>query len=111
MNAPSVIPQLILNLCTISIAMCNKIFNQMTPFNRDKIRPRVMARAGGKTFSWLFDTGASGTCMTENSFNAAYPYDKPRRVQNVQHCTTASGNKMHSLGIFEIDLEIKGKKY
>ena len=33
MNAPSVIPQLILNLCTVSIATCNKIFNQMTPFN------------------------------------------------------------------------------
>jgi hypothetical protein len=111
MNALSVIPQLILNLCTISIATCNKFFNQMTPFNGDKIRPRVMARAGGKTFSWLFDTGASVTCMTANSFNAAFPHDKPRRVQNAQHCTAASGNKMHSLGIFKIDLEIKGKKY
>jgi hypothetical protein len=111
MNAPSVIPQLILNLCTISIATCNKIFNLMTPFNGDKIRPRVMARAGGKTFSWLFDTRASVTCMTANSFNAAFPHDKPRRVQNAQHCTAASGNKMHSLGIFEIDLEIKDKKY
>jgi len=111
MNAPSVIPQLILNLCTISIATCNKIFNLMTPFNGDKIRPRVTARAGGKTFSWLFDTGASVTCMTANSFNAAFPHDKPRRVQNAQHCTAASGNKMNSLGIFEIDLEIKGKKY
>jgi len=61
MQAPSVIPQLILNLCTISIAMCNKIFNQMTLFNGDKVRPRVTARAGGKPFSWLFDTGASVT--------------------------------------------------
>jgi hypothetical protein len=67
MNAPSVIPQLILNLCTISIATCNKIFNLMTPFNGEKIRPRVTARAGGKTFSWLFDTGASVTFMTANS--------------------------------------------
>ena len=83
----------------------------MTPFNGDKIRPRVTARAGGKTFSWLFDTGASVTCMTANSFNAAFPSNKPRRVQNAQHCTAASGNKMNSLGIFEIELEIKGKKY
>jgi hypothetical protein len=45
----------------------------MTPFNGDKIRPRVTARAGGKTFSWLFDTGASVTCMTANSFHAAFP--------------------------------------
>ncbi len=81
MKAPSVIPQLILNLCTASIATCNKIFNQMTPFNGDRIRPRVTARAGGKTFSWFFDTGASVTCMTAESFRAAFPHDKPRRVQ------------------------------
>jgi hypothetical protein len=111
MNAPSAIPQLILNLCTISITTCNKIFNLMTSFNGDKIRLRVMARAGGKTFSWLFDTGASVTCVTAESFYAAFPFDKPRRVQNAQHCTAASGNKMNSLGIFEIDLQIKGKPF
>jgi hypothetical protein len=81
MNAPSVIPQLILNLCTVYIATCNKIFNQMTSFNVDRIRPRVTARAGGKTFSWLFDTGASVTCMTAESFKAAFPHSQPRRVQ------------------------------
>ncbi len=109
--APSVIPPLILNLCTVSIATCNKIFNQMTPFNGDRIRPRVTARAGGKTFSWLFDTGASVTCMTAESFRAAFPNQKPRRIQNAQHCTAASGNQMNSLGIFEIELQIKGKSF
>ncbi len=49
--------------------------------------------------------------MTANSFYAAFPQDKPRRVQNAQHCTAASGNKMHSSGIYKIDLKIKGKKY
>jgi hypothetical protein len=109
MKAPSVIPQLILNLCTVSIATCNKICNQMTPFNGDRIRPRVTARAGGKTFSWLFDTGTSVTCMTAASFKAAFPHSTPRTVQNAQHCTT--GNQMNSLGIFEIDLQIKGKTF
>jgi hypothetical protein len=40
-QAPSVIPQLILSLCTISIATCNKLFEIMTPFNGVKIRPRL----------------------------------------------------------------------
>jgi len=111
MNAPSVIPQLILNLCTISIATCNKFFDRMTPFNGDKIRPRLTAKAGGQNFSWLFDTGASITCMTKASFNDAFPHQKPRRVQNSQHCTAVSGNKLNSLGIYEIDLFIKGKKF
>ncbi len=62
--------------------MCNKIFNQMTPFNGDKVRPRVTARAGGKPFAWLFDTRASVTCMTAASFHSAFPHSKPPRVQN-----------------------------
>jgi len=111
MNAPSVIPQLILYLCTISIATCNKVLNQIAPFNGDKVRPRITAKAGGQTFSWLFDTGASITCMTVQSFHAAFPHSKPRKVQNSQHCTATSGNKMNSLGIYEIDLQIKGKKF
>ncbi len=83
----------------------------MTPFNGDRIRPRVTARAGGKTFSWLFDTGASITFMTAESLKAAFPHNKPCRVQNAQHCTAASGNHMNSLGLFEIDLQIKGKNF
>ncbi len=83
----------------------------MTPFNGYKIRPRLTAKAGGKTFSWLFDTGASITCMTKASFNAAFPHQKPHRVQSSQHCTATSGDKLNSLGIYEIDLFIKGKKF
>ncbi len=49
--------------------------------------------------------------MTAESFNAAFPFNKPHRVTNAQHCTAASGNKMNSLGIFEIDLQIKGKSF
>jgi len=62
-------------------------------------------------FSWLFDTGVSVTCMTAEFFHGAFPHYKAHRVQNAQHCTAASGNKMHSLGSYDIDLEIKGKKY
>ncbi len=83
----------------------------MTPFNGVRLRPRVTAKAGGQTFSWLFDTGASVTCMIAESFNAAFPLDKPSRVWNAQHCTAASGNKINSLGIFEIDRQIKGKTF
>jgi hypothetical protein len=37
-------------------------------------------------------------------------HNKPHKVQNSQHCTAASGDKINSLGIYEIDLQIKGKK-
>jgi hypothetical protein len=49
--------------------------------------------------------------MTAASFKAAFPHSQPRRVENAQNCTAASGNQMNSLGIFEIDLQIKGKNF
>jgi hypothetical protein len=79
-NASSVIPQLILNFCTGSIAMCNKLFNQMTPFNGDKIRHKITVKVGAKTFSWMFDTGAAATCMNATSFFAAFPNAKPKNI-------------------------------
>jgi hypothetical protein len=57
-NAPIVIPQLFLNLCTISITTCNTFLNQMTIFNGDKAGPRIFAMVGVQTFSWLFDMGS-----------------------------------------------------
>jgi len=83
----------------------------MTPFNGDRIRHRFKARAGGKMFSRLFDTGASVTYMTAESFKAVFPHSKPRRVQNAQHCTAASGIQMNSLGVLELDLQIEGKNF
>jgi hypothetical protein len=50
----------------------------MTPFNGDKVRSRVTVRAGGKMFSWLFDTGASVTCMTSTSFHTTFPDKKTK---------------------------------
>jgi hypothetical protein len=63
----------ILDIFTVSIATCNKLFNPMTLFNGDKIWPRVTVKAGGYTFSWLFNTGTAATCMNPTSFFAAFP--------------------------------------
>jgi len=103
-QASSVIPQLILSLCTFSIAMCNKLFESMMPFNGDKIRPRLMVKAGSKTFSWLFDTRAAVTCMNRQSFDMAFGHSKPRKISKPQSCVAALGDKMSSLGVLEVDL-------
>ena len=77
-QAPSVIPQLIFSLCTISIATCNKLLEIMMPFNGDQIRPRLAVKVGDKTFSWLFDTGAAVTCMNKQSFDLAFGHCLPK---------------------------------
>jgi hypothetical protein len=89
-QAPSVISQLILSLCTISIATCNELFEIMTPLNGDKIRPRLAIRALNKTFSWLFDTGAAVTCMNKESFDLAFLHSKPKQISKLQSCVAAS---------------------
>ena len=79
----------------------------MTPFNGDKIRPRLAVKAGDKTFSWLFDTGAAVTCMNKQSFELAFGHSKPKQISKPQSCVAASGDKMSSYGVFEIDLRKK----
>ncbi len=83
----------------------------MMPFNGDKIRPILTDRMGNKTCSWLFDTGASVTCMNKQSCDMAFGHLKPRKISEPQSFVAASGDKMSSLGIFELDLFIKRKKF
>jgi hypothetical protein len=83
----------------------------MTLFNGDKIRPRLAVKAGDKTFSWLFDTGAAVTCMNKQSFDLAFGHCKPKQISKPQSCVAASGDKMSSYGVFEVESFIKGKKF
>jgi hypothetical protein len=48
-QAPSVIPQLILSLCTVSIATCKKLFENMMPFNGDNNKPKILGTVNGKS--------------------------------------------------------------
>ena len=81
----------------------------MTPFNGDKIRPRLAVRVGTRT--WLFDTGAAVTCMNKESFDLAFGHSKPKQISKPQSCVAASGDKMSSRGVFKVDLFIKSKKF
>jgi hypothetical protein len=97
-QAPSVIPQFILSLCTISIATCNKLFEIMTPFNGDKIRPRLAIRAGNQSFFWLFDTGDAVTCMNKDSFDLAFGHCKPSKSLNLKVALLHQETKCHPMG-------------
>ncbi len=61
-----------------------------------------MVKAGNKTFSWLFDTGAAVTCMNKESFNLAFGHLKPKQISKPQSFVAASGDKMSSYGVFEV---------
>ena len=84
----------------------------MTPFyGGNKMRPRINVTTGEKTFNWLFDTGAAITCMSASSFREAFRTNKPKLIQKGAGCVAANGSKMNSLGVFDLPMTIRGRKF
>ncbi len=81
----------------------------MTPFHGDKKQSRINLTVGDTTLNWLFDTGATITCMNANSFRQAFKHSKLRLITNGNGCVAANGSKMNSLGVFEIPMAIRGQ--
>jgi hypothetical protein len=87
---------------------CNKLFKVLAP--GDKVQPRLNVWAGNQTSSWLFDMGAA-TCTYSRSFLLAFAQHEPRKISMAQSCIASSGDAMNSIGVYEVDLWIKGKKF
>jgi hypothetical protein len=49
--------------------------------------------------------------MNLDSFELAFGQSKPRQISKPQSCVAASGDKMSTYGVFEVDLFIKGNKF
>ena len=77
----------------------------------EKNRPRINVTTGDKTFNWLFDTGAAITCMNANSFWQAFSGIRPKLLHQGTGCVAANESKMNSLGVLELPMTIKGRKF
>jgi len=108
-NAPYIIPQLILTLCSVSIATINQIAEVMNPFNGDTIRPRINGRTNNYTTSYLVDTGAAACCMSKKTFDMLFKNKLPKRLPDNMMFRSASGTRLNVFGTFEIPLNIRGK--
>ena len=49
--------------------------------------------------------------MNSQSFNTAFGTQKPRKILNAQSCVATSGDAINSIGVYEMDLWIKGWKF
>jgi hypothetical protein len=112
LKAPVIIPQIIMSLCAVSIVTYNKLSEIMMPFHGgNKVRSRINVTTGKKAFNWLFDTGAAITCMNADSFWESFGHSKPRLLKKSAGCIAANGSKMDSMGIYEIEMNIRGRKF
>jgi hypothetical protein len=67
----------------MSIATCNKLFENMTPFYGDKTKPRISGRVESKNLSWIIDTGSAVTCMNILIRNGFWKnFKNQRKIQN-----------------------------
>jgi hypothetical protein len=82
---PSVIPQIILSLCTVSIATCNKLFENMALFNGDHKETKITGTVNGKNFYWKIDTGPAVTCMNINAFKTAFGKTKEKNQKDFKN--------------------------
>jgi predicted aspartyl protease len=49
--------------------------------------------------------------MNSRSFNTAFGNQKLRKIVNAESCVAPSGDAMNSIGVYEVDLWIKGQKF
>ena len=62
----------------MSIATCNKLFENMTLFNGDQKDTKIIGTVNGKNFYWKIDTGSAVTCMNLNAFETAFGKTKDK---------------------------------
>jgi len=76
----------------VSIATCNKLFENMTLFNGDHKDTKIIGTVNGKNFYWKIDTRSAVTCMSINAFETAF------------------GKKKNEQSEFRTDIFIKKRK-
>ncbi len=78
----------------MSIATCNKLFENMMLFNGDHKDTKIIGTINGKNFYWKIDTGSAVTCMNINAFETAFGQTKEKNLKE-----------------FKADIFIRKRKY
>jgi hypothetical protein len=74
-------------------------------------RPRINCIIGGITSNWLFDTGASRTCLSLATFKSLFPPGKRPYISPIGlNLTDAGGNDLGCLGQTTLKFTIFGKE-
>jgi len=76
-------------------------------------RPYVKAKVNNYRRIFLYDTGASRTCMTMNTFRNAFPNGTPRKLRTnsiSDELYDARGKSLGCIRVYEMDFEIFGRR-
>ena len=104
----------IMSFWTLSISLVKtvgSIFMSSTD-GETFVRPRVPVEINNITSNWLYDTGASRSCISTDQFHALFPHGFDTIFQSQMPNSglqDAGGNSLHLQGIVPLKLTILGK--
>ena len=110
----------VMSICSLSIAFFQNVSSSVSSVMYSKIgdcatasRPRVKVRVGDTDMDWLYDTGASRSCMSTRHFQALFPNGYHEiflpHQSTVAGLQDAGGNSLNLNGIVPLNLTILGK--
>jgi len=79
----------------------------------DGKQPYVKAKVNNYGRNFLYDTGASRTCMTMNTFINAFPTGTPRKLRTnsiSDELYYAGGKFLGCIGVYQMDFKIFGRR-
>jgi hypothetical protein len=122
-----------MNLCAVSIATIKSTKKNLHFFNgdnnkttapgveelynvnenSDSKRPYVKAKVNGYGRNFLYDTGASRTCIKLDTFKKMFPNGHPRKLLSsiTADLLDAGGNSLGLVGVFLMPFEIMGRSF
>jgi hypothetical protein len=117
----SFVPRLFRNMTQLALLpwtyttyRIHSLSGQILHINNEGKRPYVKAIVNGYGRNFLYDTGASKTCMSMATFRNAFPHGTPRKLKTnaiSDQLYDAGGNSLGCIGVFEMDFEVLGRKF
>jgi hypothetical protein len=72
-------------------------------------RPFVKVTSKSGTSDWLFDSGASVTCMSVKQFQQIPIFQRPEKLPSITKLVDVCGNDLNVLGVYNWQLTVHGK--
>ena len=90
----------VLAICTLA---CSSLWKTVGT------RPFIKVTSNSGTSDWLFDSGASVTCMSVKQFRQIPVDQRPDKLPTFTKLVDASGNDLIVYGVYNLQLTVHGK--
>ncbi len=91
------------NVLAIITACCTAVWQTA------HTRPFIKVSTKGGTSEWLFDSGASVTCMSLKQFRQIPPEFRGEKLPNQTQLITADGNNLDVLGVYNVHITVSNR--